>query len=110
MLLFELFVSVGCDDQSLEHHRRIEACKKIRIGDSERVVRDLMGEPQKVKDKSDNLEKGSALEYWVPAIVASGPQIHIDEKGLVDEITCYESHHLKKDRSNPYLSSPPSTR
>ncbi len=110
LLVFVFLVSVSCDDYSLEHRRMIEACEKVRIGDTEQVVRELMGEPLKVKDKSDNLGKGRTLDYWAPAIVASGPQIHLDESGHVDETTCYESHHLKKDQSNPHQNLPPSIR
>jgi hypothetical protein len=68
-----------------------------------------MGEPLKVKDKSDNLGKGRVLDYWAPAIVPSSPQIYL-ENGLVDEITCHESHHVKKEKSNPHQNIPSSTR
>lgn len=35
LLVFVFLVSVSCDDYSLEHRRMIEACEKVRIGDTE---------------------------------------------------------------------------
>ncbi len=99
-LLFSLLVvSVSCDDQ--EYSRTIEACEKIRIGDTQQIVHDLMGTPMDVRIMNNTLGKGKALDYWAPAIVASGPTVYLDESGHVDEITCYESHRLKKDTNNP---------
>ncbi len=99
-LLFSLLVvSVSCDDQ--EYSRTIEACEKIRIGDTQQIVHDLMGRPMNVSIVKNNFGKRRALDYWAPPIVASGPTVYLDESGHVDEITCYESHRLKKDTNNP---------
>ncbi len=101
LLFFVLVVSVSCDDQTLEHRRMIEACEKIRIGDTEQIVRDLMGTPMDVRIRNNTLGKGKALDYWAPSIVASSPSVYLDESGHVEEITCYESHHLRKDKNHP---------
>ncbi len=88
----------------------IEACEKVRIGDTEQVVRELMGEPQSVHNENGNLGKGRVLEYWAPAIVPSSPFVSIDESGHVDSISCRESHHLRKDQSDLHQNIEPSNR
>lgn len=88
----------------------IEACEKVRIGDTEQVVRELMGEPLDVHNESDNVGKGRALGYWAPTIVPSSPYIHLDENGHVDSISCYESHHLRKDQPDLHQNIEPSNR
>ncbi|MCS6263537.1 MAG: hypothetical protein H8K11_07230 [Nitrospira sp.] len=98
----------------------IQACEKVKIGDTEEKVRELMGKPMDVTDvdvtKMDSAKSGEPsahrklLTYPAPAIVPSTPQISIDGSGHVDEVTCYESHRLKKDQGNPPQSIRPSTR
>ena len=97
LLLIGLFISVGCIGQSAKYERTLEGCKKLQLGDTEQIVRALIGEPLNIHSENGNLGKGRALEYWAPAIVASSPSIHIDESGHVDSISCHESHHLRKD-------------
>ncbi len=109
-LVFGILLGISCDDQSLEHQRIIEACEKVRIGDTEQVVRALIGEPLNIHNENGNLGKGRALEYWAPAIVASSPSIHIDESGHVDSISCHESHHLRKDQPDLHQNIEPSNR
>lgn len=95
-----LLVNTSCNDQSLEYERTLEACKKVQLGDTELTVRELMGEPEKAEQRVANSGKGRVLVYPAPAIMATVPQIYLDESGHVDEITCYESYRLKRRRKN----------
>jgi len=91
----------SCTSQDLEYERTRAACEKVQIGDTEQRVRETMGEPMKTEQRVANSGKGRVFVYSAPAIMASVPQIYLDESGLVDEITCYDSHHVKKEIKNP---------
>lgn len=94
-----LVLCSSCNNQDLEYERILEACGKVQIGDTEQRVRELMGEPMKAEQRI--AKKGRVLGYPAPAIMASVPQVYLDENGRVDEITCYDSHRLKKEIKNP---------
>jgi len=59
-----------------------------------------MGEPMKAEQRIANSGKGRVLGFPAPAIIASAPQIYLDETGRVDEIICYDSHRLTKEIKN----------
>lgn len=110
LLSLGMLLSTGCNDQSVEYEKMITACEKVQIGDSEQAVKEMMGEPMNVVNRGAFSGNRKILTYPTPAIVPSGPHIYIDASGHVDEITCYESHRLKKDQSNSPESGPPSIR
>lgn len=96
LLLIGLLMSASCKGESVKYEKALEGCKKLQLGDTEQIVRELMGEPMKIDQQIVNSGKGRVLLYSAPALIATIPQIYLDENGHIDEIICYESYRLKK--------------
>ncbi len=95
-LLVGVLINVGCDDADIDYQRRVAACQQVQLGDTEEVVRQLMGEPSRIDISCTD----KSLQYFVPPIVPTGIEIVLGDTGRVEFVACSDSHYLKEKKQS----------
>jgi hypothetical protein len=79
-----------------EHNERVDKCKQVKLGVSEKEAISILGTPDRTRVGDSKGRKVRFLEYDAPAIVATAPYVVIDNlSGLIIKVTCDDTYHLQ---------------